>query len=126
MKKGDPQGRCKSCNEELPPYPGRGPVREFCAKGRCNKNGRFRLIKISKGYYSKGWSKHGSSGSRNMVGGKENWYCQGCGNEIPGDLPSFFFRMRNEYYKICGVCYFKVRNRDISRFKNLLILLRNL
>lgn len=126
MKKGDSQGKCRSCGEKLPPYPGRGPVRTFCAKARCNKNGRFKVINIKHSIARSGWSSTGGEAFKNVVGSDDNWYCQGCGDEIPGDLQAFRFRMRGELFKVCGICYFKIRRSGIKNFVRLLNILRNL
>lgn len=122
MKRGDPQGFCKSCGEELPPYRGSGPKREFCVKAECNKNTRFRVITVRR---SKHWSSHGRT-INNLVNEESRWFCQGCGEEFPDELTPFGMKVNGDVFKICGKCYRKVLENKFQHIIELIQLVRNL
>lgn len=126
MISGDSQGQCKNCGAVLPPYPGKGPRREYCNSSGCNAQGRVKRINYQITKISHSWSKWG--GSRHMVV-KENldkWSCQACGGEQTNDLPGYRFPIPDtkEFMRICSKCQFEVNLKKIIRLIDLINLVR--
>ena len=127
MKKGDSQGQCKSCGEDLPIYSGRGPRRNFCIKSRCDKNSRFRLVSNKKSKERSGWTSTGSKTRKNIFrnNGDRNWFCQACSSEIPSDLPPYGIMDETDLFRLCSSCFFIAEEKGIKTIIELVNLIRS-
>ena len=117
----DQISKCKSCGDELPPYPGRGPKREYCHRASCNSNGRTKRINYKVTRYTTSWTKWGGARKNIKKEKLDRWYCQACKNEQPGEMPAYMFPIGyGDFIRICSDCQNKVIDGLIEKASDLM------
>jgi hypothetical protein len=127
MKKGDPQGKCKACGKELPPYPGHGPRRNFCISSNCNAQQRVKTTNFKVTRMKYGWSKWGGRTDGILKKQFDEWFCQACGSKQPKELPAYMFPIdetKRDFWRICSNCQNITISRTIVHFFELTSIVR--
>lgn len=73
-----------------------------------------------------GWSKHG--GPRHGLVKKEPkgpWACQACAQQQSKVMPRYMYEFApQEYVRVCGMCHFIASHLGITRFQDLIPIVR--
>lgn len=119
-----PDGYCQACGDKLPPYSGYGPKRKFCVKASCNAQSRGKTINFTITKLTKSWTKYEGARS-NLTHSSEDWNCQACGSEMPGEMPAYRFPFDDSnMLRICPMCQHKALMEKVISFSKLVKLVR--